>query len=133
MKKVSFDFDDTLSYNEVQKYARLLIEQGIDVHVVTSRYEDPNRYPFVVINGHEDMFKIAEKLGIIRDNIHFTNMENKYHFFEKNPDFIWHLDNDEQELSLMKWETNTKTIGILFDYEYKKECNKLLNINQNEE
>jgi sterol desaturase/sphingolipid hydroxylase (fatty acid hydroxylase superfamily) len=65
------------------------------------------------------------------------NMEDKYHFFEKHPDFIWHLDNDEQEISLMKWhrdhhnkyvETNTGTIGVIFEYHYQDECNKLLDL-----
>ena len=102
MKKVSFDFDDTLSYEEVQEYAKSLIEQGIDVHIVTSRYEDVTRYPFNISN-HDDLNTVATKLGIDLDNIHFTNMENKYHFFQKNSDFIWHLDNDEVEISLMKW------------------------------
>ena len=140
-KKVSFDFDDTLSYEEVQDYARSLIEQEIEVHIVTSRYEDITRYPFTVTNGHGDIFKVAEDLGITRDNIHFTNMENKYHFFERNPDFIWHLDNDEQEISLMKWhrdvhnkyvETNTGTIGVLFNYHYTYKCNELLGLPNNE-
>jgi hypothetical protein len=135
-KKVSFDFDDTLSFEDVQEYAWQLVESGIEIHIVTSRYEDVTRYPFHVSN-HDDLNIIAIKLAIDPENIHFTNMENKYHFFEKNRDFIWHLDNDECEISLMKWhrnkqnkyiETNLKTIGILLEYGYQDICNELLGL-----
>ena len=37
--KVSFDFDSTLSKESVRKYAANLIAIGIEVHIVTSRYE----------------------------------------------------------------------------------------------
>jgi hypothetical protein len=141
-KKVSFDFDDTLSYEEVQNYARSLIEQGIEIHIVTSRYEDVTRYPFIVTDKrHEDILNVIKNLNINKDNIHFTNMENKYHFFEKNPDFIWHLDNDDQEIALLNWhrdvhnkyvETNIGTIGVLFDYNYIYKCNELLGLSNNE-
>ena len=42
MKKVSFDFDGTLSRLDVQKYAKSLIEQGFEVWIVTSRLHEKN-------------------------------------------------------------------------------------------
>jgi len=39
-KIVTFDFDATLSRPDVQEYAKELIEKGIDVWVVTARYDD---------------------------------------------------------------------------------------------
>jgi hypothetical protein len=128
MKKVSFDFDETLDFEIVQEYAKSLIEQGVDVHIVTSRYEDVTRYPFYTpqINlNHNDLFKIAEELGLDKEHIHFTNFTNKYHFFEANQDFIWHLDNDAEEVFLIN--KHTKTTGIEFMYEdWDYKCNELL-------
>ena len=87
MKKVSFDFDGTLSKLSVQKYAKKLIEQNIDVHIVTSRWEDPSLY--IDLNederNHNDLFFVMQELGIKRENLHFTNMEYKVDFFKKNP------------------------------------------------
>jgi hypothetical protein len=40
MKKVSFDFDSTLSRDDVQEFASDLIDLGFDVWVVTSRFND---------------------------------------------------------------------------------------------
>ena len=101
MKKVSFDFDGTLDIEIVQNYAKLLIDKGIEVHIVTTRWEDPTKYPFLC--NHNDLFEIANKIGIKKENIHFNNMEYKYTFFLNNPNFIWHLDDNYEE----KYEMDT--------------------------
>ena len=97
MKKVSFDFDSTLSRPYIQKYAKELLEKGFEVWIVTSRTEDP---PVWIIGGNkikqtnDDLFNIAEKIGIQRDNIIFTEYNPKSEFFKNNNDFIFHLDDD---------------------------------------
>jgi hypothetical protein len=40
MKKVSFDFDSTLSRDDVQEFTSELINLGFDVWVVTSRFSN---------------------------------------------------------------------------------------------
>jgi hypothetical protein len=128
MKKVSFDFDDTLEYESVQNYAKKLMENGIEVHIVTSRYENSDDYlPVIWPNGHNDMFNIAKKLGIKTENIHFTNFTDKWQFFKDNPDFIWHLDDNNTETYLISGH-DLKTKAVLFDGNYQFYCNKLLNI-----
>lgn len=126
MKKVSFDFDNTLEFQSIQNYAKKLIEEGIEVHIVTSRYEDLSKYSFEC--DHEDMFEVVNKLGIKKENIHFTNMEYKWRFFIKNPDFIWHLDDNGEEIQLFHiHKVKTKCIWSLSgNYEY--DCNDLLNL-----
>lgn len=129
MKSVSFDFDDTLDNNKVQDYAKSLIEKGIDVHIVTSRYENPTMYPNNR-DGHlnnDDLFKTASKIGIDNSKIHFTNMLDKAEWFILYPEyqFIWHLDNSWQEIN----EINNSTTIIGIDYiksNWKEKCNKLL-------
>ena len=95
--KVSFDFDSTLSRKCVQDYAQELIFRGFEVHIVTSRFEKAalnrsNSY------NNADLFGVAERLGIPKERIHFTNGANKSGFFKENPDFLFHLDDDFLEL-----------------------------------
>ena len=40
MITVSFDFDDTLSKKSVQNYAKSLIDNGVNVLIVTARYSN---------------------------------------------------------------------------------------------
>lgn len=96
--KVSFDFDDTLSRESIQQFARELIDSGIDVWIVTSRYKDKD---------NRDLFEVADLIGIGRDNIIFTEWCNKYHFVDG---FVFHLDDDHEELDLIN--KNTSTLGI---------------------
>jgi HKD family nuclease len=124
-KKVSFDFDDTLSFEIIQNYAKSLIEQGIEVHIVTSRYEDPSKYNFPC--DHNDLLNVAINLSIPKSHIHFTNFENKAHFFAGNPDFIWHMDDNPDETAIINSFTNTKGIFWL-DSNWKYKCNKLLDL-----
>lgn len=127
--KVSFDFDDTLSYQSVQRFATYLISDEIDVHITTSRYEDITRYKDNE-NGdlnNDDLFKVADRLGITRENIHFTDMEDKADWFNlhKELDFKFHLDNDKIEVMLIN--SNTYILGIdITISNWKEKCLKTL-------
>lgn len=124
--KVSFDFDSTLSRKAVQKFAKELINEGYEVHIVTSRFEDPMRYadPRISESGHRDMFRVCHYLNIPRERIHFTNMEDKYIFFLNNPDFYFHLDDDIKEIDAINLHTPVK--GVLCDLKsnWKEDLNK---------
>jgi hypothetical protein len=118
MKKVSFDFDGTLSNKHVQKLAQKLIRAKYDVHVVTSRPEFPERYHRFWDNS--DLYLICNNLRIKKKNIHFTEYKPKFYFFKDNPDFLFHLDDDDMEI--MGINENTKTKGILFDINWENNC-----------
>lgn len=136
MKKVSFDFDDTLSFKSTQDYAKTLIDKGIEVHITTSRYESINDYPKDFLKAWEklygkkatniDLYLVAKELNISEEYIHFTNMQDKYLFF-KDKDFIWHLDDSYVECLLINKNTETKGIDSLSG-NYQELCNQLLNI-----
>jgi len=121
-KKVSFDFDSTLSKTNIQDYAKLLIEKGIEVHIVTDRFENTTKCAYT----NDYLFEVVEKLGINKNNIHFLNMTDKHKFFLDNSDFIWHLDDDDIAMSFINAETNV--ICILNDkmIDWKVNCNNLL-------
>jgi hypothetical protein len=73
MKKISIDFDDTLS----ERYVTALMDK-FEVHIVTSRLSN-ERAPSNSWN--DDLFLVADNLAIPRDNIHFCNLHPKYEFF----------------------------------------------------
>lgn len=88
MKKISFDFDGTLTHKEVQEYAKSLINIGIDVWIVTKRYKN---------SDNSDLFELANYIGIKKENIVFTNGDWKCMYFKDHSDFEIHLDDDWQE------------------------------------
>lgn len=122
MKKVSFDFDDTLEHEDVQKYAKELIDKGIEVWIVTTRWEDPTKYSFPATN--DDLFEVAKKLGIPKEHIHFNNMKYKGPFLN-GKEFVWHLDDNPEEVALLD-RTDTTGVILWLDGSWEKTCNTLL-------
>ena len=116
--KVSFDFDGTLTRMSVQKYAKELVERGLEVWIVTSRMgfgKEPNP------TWNDDLFAVAEYVGIKRENIHFCCMEDKAVFL-KDKGFIFHIDDDNIELSFIKTDTDVKPIYIFGNKYWRHDC-----------
>lgn len=126
-QKVSFDFDGTLDQQKVQEYAKLLIEQYIEVHIITSRYEDITKYDFDA--SHDDLMNVAMALNIPLSQIHFTNFVDKATWFIENPEyaFIWHLDNDDVELDLIRNNCDVLAIDVT-NSDWSADCNLFLDI-----
>lgn len=136
-KKVSFDFDNTLSLLHIQEYAKLLVEKEIELWIVTRRYDDTNKYTqdFLKIIGvtadnlekeHQYLFEVANKLGIPKERIIFMNMNPKYLFFKDNPDFVWHLDDDWSENAHITDFTSVKSITWVGNRRWQEECSRFL-------
>ena len=124
--KVSFDFDNTLSKNEVQDFAKSLISKNIEVWIVTARYDDDNYFKVWYRNGsNSTLYEVVDRLGISRDKIVFMNMESKSNFLN-NKGFIWHLDDDYIELNELR---PTDVVGVdVLKNDYKIICKKMLDI-----
>lgn len=120
--KVSFDFDGTLDREAVQKYASELISRGVEVWICTSRFKDNNEFRK---NWNDDLFKIADELGIIRERIIFTEFEFKANVL-KDTDFIWHLDDDWIECKRLASKTKIKGISAFGNSSWKHKCERLL-------
>ncbi len=104
--KVSFDFDGVLDRPDVQRYAKSLIRRGIEVWICTARLDNdqcPNQ------DWNKDLFKTAKSIGIKPYHIKFCPVENKYKFF-KNGGFLFHLDDDPDEINEIN--ENTDVCGI---------------------
>ena len=127
MKRVSFDFDGTLSRLDVQAYAKSLLDKGYVVWIVTSRLHEKNADN---LQWNDDLYEVAEKLGIPKSQIHFMNTwihgDDKSHWL-KDQDFVWHLDDDFIEINSVNRECkNTKGISVFGNSTWKQKSNKLL-------
>tara|TARA_R110000796_G_scaffold215732_3_gene331762 strand:+ start:3956 stop:4303 length:348 start_codon:yes stop_codon:yes gene_type:complete len=106
--KVSFDFDSTLTRDDIQALAKRHIHFGDEVHITTTRRNNVSGFKI----ENEDLFKIASELKIDEDNIHFTNYEDKVDYLT---DFDMHYDDDEYEIDLIT-RSKIKCLGILINY-----------------
>ena len=144
-KKVSFDYDDCLSDLEtVQDYCKqLLLRPDVEVWIVTSRPKDPEaffraRYTaerFAEMWGDhqiwandEDLYPMADALGIPRDRIVFTNWGLKADWFEQfGHDFVWHLDDNREEIGAIAQQTKVVPLSCVGGIQFIHKGNKLLN------
>lgn len=107
--KISFDFDDTLSNVSVQRFAYALVKEGHEVHIVTSRMSNERAgNP----SWNDDLYLVAQSVGIPEENIHFCNLSPKDKFFKENEDFLFHLDDDSDDVGVINLNTSVK--GVLF-------------------
>lgn len=121
MKKiVSFDFDDTLSRESIQEFARELIEKGFEVWIVTSRSEFIKGKP----DWNDDLFFISDILSIPRERVIFTNGKNKHTFLPEN--CLFHLDDDAIELSLINSKRGMIGVSCWQTTSWKNKCLKLI-------
>ena len=105
--------------------AKELIEKGIDVWVVTSRYDELHKHRYPNNPTLNDLWEVVDKLGIARHKVRFTCMESKSLYFLYS-NVIWHLDDDNIELKNMQYQ-KCKTIGInVGSSSWQKKCNKYL-------
>jgi len=127
MKVMSFDFDSTLSRQDVQDYAVSIMKKGIDVWVVTARFDDlhKHRYPFNPTN--EDLYAVVDKIGIPRCKIRFMCMEAK-HLYLYESGVLVHLDDDYIEINGINKFTNTVGISVVGGNGWKNKCNKILEL-----
>ena len=120
---VSFDFDETLSTYRGMEYAKELIERGYEVWINTARFENPRNDLFGINNDY--LFKLAKKAGIHKDHIIFMDQVAKYHFFKIHNDFIFHLDDSYEEISMINKEKDVKGVWFVGST-WKPECEELL-------
>ena len=126
--KVSFDFDSTLSRKDVQEFAKQLVNEGHEVWIVTSRFDDESamKKNWHWIEGqNQKVFEVAEYCGIKPEHIKFTCMQSKS-IFLKDKGFVFHVDDDGIELMEIL-ESGDQCFPVNVDhFEWKETCiNKL--------
>lgn len=116
--KVSFDFDNTLSTPQMQEFAAELLSLGVEVYVITSRYDNLHKHRYPANPTNEDLFAVTDSLFIPRQNIRFQCMRPKQEYlFQSGIDF--HIDDDEVEIEDISInyenENYLATLGVLYD------------------
>ena len=101
MAKISFDFDGTISQIPLQQLASQLIKDGHEVWITTSRHERKQ---------NKDLYRVANKVGILPYRIHFTNGDFKFLYLDRN-NFTIHFDNSIMEIQ-EALDNNCKCIYI---------------------
>jgi hypothetical protein len=92
--KVSFDFDSCLSEDDIQKIAGVFIQSPLcQTFIITSRSNNE-------FCKNTDLFKIANNLGIKKENIHFTDGDFKWRKI-KELGITFHFDDMEDEVHLI--------------------------------
>ena len=112
MNKVSFDFDDTLTQERWQNKAMQLKEEGKTVYIVTRRQEKDS----------EAVYAVAEKIGIPRSRVYFTNGKLKWETI-KRLGIGTHYDNNEDEIKAIRENTDAtaKLVSEGKSYNLKEE------------
>ena len=104
--KVSFDFDDTLEYPSVQEIAKRLMSDGFTVYVITRRQESDSA----------EVYEVSDEIGIPRARVYFTNGSMKWETV-KRLNIGRHYDNNEDELQLIRDNTDAETYLVNADEE----------------
>jgi len=138
--KVSFDFDGTLEFQDVQEYAQSLIKRGIEVWIVTTRYDSnhdhkwkitfPGREWAEIYSNHNGdpnfhVWGVAEKLCIPKHHVRFTCMQWKYTYLN-GTQFVWHLDDNAEEI--MYADENGCNVPIINveSHNWTDKCDRLI-------
>lgn len=91
--KISIDYDNCLSQPRIQELAKRLIAMGHEVFILTSRFDAVRRLKFPDLHSNEDLYKIAEEVGIKPFRIAFTNQQKKWIWLLETGVKI-HIDDD---------------------------------------
>ena len=125
---VSFDFDGTLSLPGVQEYAKELMLKGVDVWVITSRFDELHKHLYQQHPTNDDLYSVCDYMGIPLRKIIFTNMELKAEYLA-NTNVLWHLDDDIVELGAIR-DSRLKTKAVSVNCKFwKSECNQIISDN----
>ena len=119
--KIAVDFDGTLTRLDVQDFISDLMCKGVDVYVLTFRYEDEHQ-PY----DNADLWEVVERLGLSRKVI-FTNGNPKSEYLNMTGDFKLLLDDDYRVMSDLTH--NSKVLPIqVSSPNYKKKIIKILGL-----
>lgn len=100
--RVSFDYDETLTTYKGQQMALNEIKKGNEVLILTARQE----------RDSAPVYAMAEKLGIKKSNVHFTNGQDKWKFVLRY-NINKHVDNSQEQIDKIKKFTSAE--GVLLN------------------
>lgn len=112
--RISFDFDETLDRPDVQSYARELASRGFEIWICTARLPEKDAPS---IHWNEDLYKVADSLGIPRSRIIFTAYRDKWVPLLENK-IAMHLDDSYEEIEMIMDTEDVR--GVLVDRNWRE-------------
>lgn len=94
---ITVDFDSTLAEEYIQEVIKKLIDEGHDVWILTTRYDELHKHLYNASeneteHAHDYLYEVADKLGL-RNKIIFTNFQWKGYYL-KNTKVDIHIDDN---------------------------------------
>lgn len=111
--KITVDFDKTFTEPNVRDFIKSLIEYGVEVHILTYRYDSAHYYKYgdlypETVNNH-DLWDLCEKYNLHR-NVIFTNCRPKSEYLNSVGNIVLHIDDDDRVIDDLR--KNSKTIPV---------------------
>ncbi len=101
--RVSFDYDGVLSTPQGKRLAKNALADGLEVLILTARRKSEG----------QSVFNVADRIGISRANVIFTEGKDKYTFVMKHHIGLHYDNNQEQVDKINARAPHSK--GILFN------------------
>lgn len=129
--KVSFDYDGTLTRDEVKEFAIELLKKGISIDIHSRRSQE-DRYP----TQHDDILHFGGSLikyatNRAEVNVHLCGMNKVEMILESGA--LFHLDNERWECDMID-SKRTEDLPYAIHYfpgnEWKNKCVQLINTHQ---
>jgi hypothetical protein len=105
---ITFDFDGTLSSNEVQQLYHQVKDKA-NIFILTKRYDCLHKHLWKDNPTNDEVWEVVSKLNIPKENVFFTNFKYKHEFL-KDTFVLLHLDDDWNEIDYINTHTSTKGI-----------------------
>ena len=99
--KISFDYDDTLTTLKGQEMALNELKKGNEVLILTARQQSDSA----------PVYAMAEKLGIKKSNVHFTNGQDKWKFVLRLK-IDKHIDNSQEQIDKINKYTTSEGVVL---------------------
>ena len=116
--RITIDFDDTLTKPHIQELAKKLVKNH-EVYILTSRLDSLYRKAYKNLHSNDDIYDVAEKVGIKPQNVVFTNQASKLEHIHRGRVGI-HIDDNEAELKNISALSSCKGFSSL-DEEVEKD------------
>lgn len=116
--KIAIDFENTLTKKEVFDFANEMLNQGIEVYVLT------NRTGHIQSDQNRDILKTCKQLRLSFFNVNFTHDLKGY--FEGLPRFDFYLSDNLVNLQLA--EKVVRCIPTFGNINWENECLEALKV-----
>ena len=145
IKKLGENSKDSSEFESISEYINYILEQVANAMSSKKEPEETEkieendekvkeRFGTILSNGkiymppgagNDDLYKLADEIGIPRSNIKFTNLAGKGEWFKKHPNFEWHLEDSPKQIFDIENVSSVPVINPL-NRNWKKEAEDLI-------